>query len=400
MADKRKILLVEDEKAWIGHITYILKGEYEVINARNSDEAFAAIEENKFDLVLLDIRLEGSKLQGHGILKEIVKQQPGIKVVMITCVSALSIVDECFNYGAKWYIEKKSSEEEILKRIQVALDDKVHLSELYCNFSSPGENLINSYVDGREKAALIESILHSEIAAELTTESMLKSFFMPPVYLSDIKHIEDSVPQIKHSWAGCPSLGVGHKDILLYGFNKKEMIELQIQLQQSGIVAHMADDQQSLLRILKTSKIAGIMIAADPLNALYPLWQAKIHDPRISISIYSPFETENLGPAILAKANGTLKLIDNYAQVIPTIQLMLQRSETNFSAESYKLFLALYYEKCHWIKGWIQYRIDSGAMKAEALYQNNRRNDRTLKDDELNRILSGEQHIIAAGYEA
>lgn len=66
-----KILYVEDEDAnW--QVTELhLRGKYHLKRAHNSTEALAMIEREPFDLVLLDIQLSGSPLDGIQICRAI-----------------------------------------------------------------------------------------------------------------------------------------------------------------------------------------------------------------------------------------------------------------------------------------------------------------------------------------
>ncbi len=93
-----KILYVEDEDAnW--QVTELhLRGKYELKRAVNSAEALAAIEREHFDLILLDIQLSGSELDGIQICHAIrAGLRPGIPrresimktpIVFVTAYSA------------------------------------------------------------------------------------------------------------------------------------------------------------------------------------------------------------------------------------------------------------------------------------------------------------------------
>ena len=66
-----KILYVEDEDAnW--QVTELhLRGKYDIRRATNSTEALAMLEREEFDLILLDIQLAGSPLDGIQICRAI-----------------------------------------------------------------------------------------------------------------------------------------------------------------------------------------------------------------------------------------------------------------------------------------------------------------------------------------
>ena len=67
-----KILIIDDEKDICFLISEILKDEdYNTSIALNSDEAINKFNEIKPDLVILDVWLSNSKLDGIEILKEL-----------------------------------------------------------------------------------------------------------------------------------------------------------------------------------------------------------------------------------------------------------------------------------------------------------------------------------------
>ena len=66
-----KVLIIDDEKDICFLISEILKDEnYNTSIALNSDEAISKFNEIKPDLVILDVWLSNSKLDGIEILKE------------------------------------------------------------------------------------------------------------------------------------------------------------------------------------------------------------------------------------------------------------------------------------------------------------------------------------------
>ena len=68
----KKILVIDDELDIANNIKAILNDEnYEALTANNSDEAFKLINVNNFNLIILDVWLDNSPLDGLGILKKL-----------------------------------------------------------------------------------------------------------------------------------------------------------------------------------------------------------------------------------------------------------------------------------------------------------------------------------------
>lgn len=101
------ILVVDDEADICELVAGVLEDEgYEARTARNSDEAIAALEERRPSLVLLDVWLQGSKLDGLDLLEEIKQRDPSLPVLMISGHGNLDTAVAAIRRGAVDFIEK------------------------------------------------------------------------------------------------------------------------------------------------------------------------------------------------------------------------------------------------------------------------------------------------------
>ena len=79
-----EILIVDDEPDIRLLVEAILRDEgFEARSAGTSDEAIAAFRARRPALVILDVWLQGSKLDGIGILDALHEEEPRVPVVMI-----------------------------------------------------------------------------------------------------------------------------------------------------------------------------------------------------------------------------------------------------------------------------------------------------------------------------
>ena len=70
--NNKKILIIDDEIDIANNIRAILKDEnYETSIAYNSSEAFNYITNNNYNLIILDVWLDNSELDGIGILQKL-----------------------------------------------------------------------------------------------------------------------------------------------------------------------------------------------------------------------------------------------------------------------------------------------------------------------------------------
>jgi two-component system nitrogen regulation response regulator NtrX len=101
------ILIVDDEADIREMIGGILQDEgHRTRMARDSDEALKAIEERRPHLVILDIWLQGSRLDGLEVLNIIKKTHPELPVVIISGHGNIETAVTAIKRGAYDYIEK------------------------------------------------------------------------------------------------------------------------------------------------------------------------------------------------------------------------------------------------------------------------------------------------------
>jgi len=101
------ILVVDDEADIRDLVAGILEDEgYSVRTAKSADDAIAAIQSRRPHLVLLDIWLEGSRLDGLALLDVIKGEYPDMPVVMISGHGTIETAVAAIRRGAYDFIEK------------------------------------------------------------------------------------------------------------------------------------------------------------------------------------------------------------------------------------------------------------------------------------------------------
>src|SRR6202795_2776731 len=101
------ILIVDDEADIRDLVAGILDDEgFTTRTARDSDSALAEIANRRPHLVLLDIWLQGSKLDGLQLLEQIKRDNPDLPVVMISGHGNIETAVAAIKRGAYDFIEK------------------------------------------------------------------------------------------------------------------------------------------------------------------------------------------------------------------------------------------------------------------------------------------------------
>jgi len=122
---KQKILIVDDSfymrtilKNMLSDAGYSIVGE-----ASDGVTAINMAKETNPDLVTLDLILPDNT--GLDVLKAIKKDNPRIKVVIVSAVGQEAIVKEALNHGAQSYIVKPFAEDKVIEIINNAVNDTV-----------------------------------------------------------------------------------------------------------------------------------------------------------------------------------------------------------------------------------------------------------------------------------
>jgi Response regulator containing CheY-like receiver, AAA-type ATPase, and DNA-binding domains len=118
-----EILVVDDEEDIRDLIAGILGDEgYETRVAADSDTALAAVRLRRPQLVVLDIWLQGSRLDGIQVLDTIKREHPDLPVVMISGHGTIETAVASIKKGAYDFIEKPFKADRLIHVVQRALE--------------------------------------------------------------------------------------------------------------------------------------------------------------------------------------------------------------------------------------------------------------------------------------
>jgi len=122
MSETPNILLVDDEPGMQRYIRTLLEVDnYKVETASTGEEAIELVQKGlRPDLVLLDLLMPG--IDGLQTLEELRKLQPGLKVVMLSCVSDTRKVVQAIRLGAHDYLTKPFQKAELNRLIDQCLE--------------------------------------------------------------------------------------------------------------------------------------------------------------------------------------------------------------------------------------------------------------------------------------
>ncbi|MFK7945556.1 MAG: sigma-54-dependent transcriptional regulator, partial [Paracoccaceae bacterium] len=118
-----EILIVDDEADIRDLISDLLHDEgYQTRTAHDADSAFAAIDASAPDLIILDIWLQGSRMDGIEILKNVKRDNPGIPIVIISGHGNIEVAVAAVRQGAYDFIEKPFNMDQLMVVVTRALE--------------------------------------------------------------------------------------------------------------------------------------------------------------------------------------------------------------------------------------------------------------------------------------
>jgi two-component system nitrogen regulation response regulator NtrX len=119
----RDILIVDDEADIRELVSGLLQDEgYETRLARDSDEALSEIRGRKPALMVLDIWLQGSRLDGLEVLEHVRSELPDLPVVIISGHGTIETAVAAIKMGAYDFIEKPFQADRLLLVVERALE--------------------------------------------------------------------------------------------------------------------------------------------------------------------------------------------------------------------------------------------------------------------------------------
>jgi len=119
----KHILVVDDEKRIVENITLCLKREgFQTTGAYDGNEAIRIFEQQKFDLVLLDVSMPG--MNGYEVMEHIFAIDEEALIIIITGYASVESAIRALKIGAWDYLKKPFEYAELVKTVKNALSQK------------------------------------------------------------------------------------------------------------------------------------------------------------------------------------------------------------------------------------------------------------------------------------
>ncbi|MBA7673916.1 Transcriptional regulatory protein ZraR [subsurface metagenome] len=121
-SDQKNILVVDDDTGVRTVFSSILRKEgYRVTAVKNGYEAIKVIDEESFDLALVDLRMPG--LDGIQVLEKIKSRRPQTRVIIYSAYGSVEDAVEAMRKGAADYLNKPFSPNELELSLKKTLEE-------------------------------------------------------------------------------------------------------------------------------------------------------------------------------------------------------------------------------------------------------------------------------------
>jgi DNA-binding NtrC family response regulator len=172
---KHKILIVDDEKIVRESLFHWFEDEgYDVETADSAEAALKIFEKNKYDLILLDMRMPG--MNGIELLEKIKEIDRDCIVILITAYASVPTAVQALKFGAYDYVTKPVDPDELNHLVKNALekkslkDENVMLKDKIEQMIIP-DNLIGESEDMKKIFELINTVAPADTTVLIRGES-------------------------------------------------------------------------------------------------------------------------------------------------------------------------------------------------------------------------------------
>ena len=123
-----KILIVDDELIMRESLAgWLERDGHEVEKAASGEEALKILKESRFDILLVDIKMEG--MSGLDVLKQVKETDPDVEIVMITAYGSIATAIEAMRNGAYDYLLKPFEPDELGILIEKIIEHQAQIRE-------------------------------------------------------------------------------------------------------------------------------------------------------------------------------------------------------------------------------------------------------------------------------
>lgn len=153
--------------------------------AHNESESLLLTQKKQPDIILLDIQMD-SKYSGIDIMPQLIESSPNSKIIIISVHEDKKIIFDAISAGAKDYILKNQSPEEIINKIESVYDDKnlmndtiIHkLTAQYAEIEKRQKSLLYMFNElmslSKRELSILKDVYNGKTYAQIAKEQFVE----------------------------------------------------------------------------------------------------------------------------------------------------------------------------------------------------------------------------------
>ena len=217
------IVVIDDETGPRESLRMILKDTYQVSLAKGALEGLKLVEENRPDVVFLDIKMP--EMEGTEVLRRIKALDPNIEVAMITAYAAVESAQHALRHGAIDYLTKPFGVNEVmavvaraLQRRRERVEEQILLDQLQQATRVLSEQLRD--LQQRPESSDQTTIYEGLASAHVSIESQLNK-------VGQLTAIGEIAAEVAHDVDNFLSAILLRIEILLMNLHRSQNIDVQ-----------------------------------------------------------------------------------------------------------------------------------------------------------------------------
>lgn len=119
-----KILALDDDKSWLSQIPLLFEEGYDVQCYPTIDQGIAALKNQFFDVILLDINFEGDHRTGLDLFRIIQSTDMGADVIVISGETEPSRIIQVMNAGVTQFLPKPVPPAEVIAAVETVIEKR------------------------------------------------------------------------------------------------------------------------------------------------------------------------------------------------------------------------------------------------------------------------------------
>lgn len=214
-----EVYIADDHPIFRSGLKFLLETSFEKIHIEafeNADSLITALSNVKPDIVIADIDMPGKN--GLELCKEIVDNHPETKVIMLTMYNDPEMLKLAFFNGAKGYLVKDNTSEELVDCINFVLDGKTYIAK---SIREQQQLFEGNDQDKIHVAELLNSLTRTELKTLKLVAQKHSSKEIADLLFVSVKSVENYRSRI------CKKLNLDARNnsLLLWAVDHKKFIE-------------------------------------------------------------------------------------------------------------------------------------------------------------------------------